>query len=299
MVFREEDIDFDRLDFKQFEELCYDLLVRFRFHSMSWRQGGADHGRDIEAHRHVTDTLASPYSEKWFVECKRHSNGLALDQITDKISWARVERADHFLLIVSSYLTTATRDWLEKAQNSEHFRIHLIEGKLLKQQILLFPDLFVHYFADDHVRLVRSLLMNWVSHHILPGPKALYDLYHHLNFAQLNGQELGFLWHAYAQNEDSLEEYSDENGLNPITWDGNIPFDFLIPYLKKAQNWDYPVLKESDSARFGLINGLGLAWMDPQKTDFAYASVHYEQSNGERIQVCLIKENRILDCRWT
>lgn len=297
MIFQEEDIDFDRLDFKQFEELCYDLLVRFRFHSMAWRQGGADHGRDIEAKRFVTDTLVSPYVERWFVECKRHSNGLALDQVVEKISWARVERADHFLLIVSSYLTTATRDWLEKARDTEAFTIHVIEGKFLKQQLLLFPDLVVQYFADDHVRLVRSLLLNWVSHHILPSPKALYDLYHQLDFDKLNAQELGFLWHAYVQNEEALEEYCDDNDFKLINGDSDVPFDFLIPYLKKAQNWEYPVMTEADNARFGIGNPLGQATMDPQGGDVAFASVHYQLPDDERVQVFLIKERRILEVR--
>ncbi|MCQ6957610.1 hypothetical protein NPE20_06570 [Mucilaginibacter sp. JC4] len=48
MAYQEEDIDFDRLDWKQFEELCYDLLVRFRFHTMAWSQGRADHSRDMK-----------------------------------------------------------------------------------------------------------------------------------------------------------------------------------------------------------------------------------------------------------
>ena len=51
MIFREDDINFDRLYWKQFEELCYDLLVKFHFYSMAWRQGGSDNGRDIEAKR--------------------------------------------------------------------------------------------------------------------------------------------------------------------------------------------------------------------------------------------------------
>ncbi|RVT98470.1 hypothetical protein EOD41_16920 [Mucilaginibacter limnophilus] len=297
MAYQEDDIDFDRLDWKQFEELCYDILVRFRFHTMAWRQGGADHGRDIEARRTVTDTITSPYTEKWFIECKRHSQGLPLDQVVEKINWARVEKAEHFLLIVSSYLTTATREWLEKARQTESFMIHTIEGKFLKQQLLLFPDIIVKYFADDHVRLVRGLLQQWVSHHILPGPKALYDLYHQLDFTKLNHEELAFLWHAYTHAEEPLEQYYHDEDLEPISSDMMVPFDFLIPHLKKAQNWEYPVMKASEEDRFGMINGLGQAWMDPEGSDFAYAHIQYELPDGERVQVLLVKENKILEVR--
>ncbi|MEB0280532.1 MULTISPECIES: restriction endonuclease [unclassified Mucilaginibacter] len=297
MAYQEEDIDFDRLDWKQFEELCYDLLVRFRFHSMAWRQGGADHGRDIEARRTVTDTITSPYIEKWFIECKRHSQGLSLDQVVEKINWARVEKADHFLLIVSSYLTTATRDWLDKARQTESFPIHIIEGKFLMQQLLLFPDIVIKYFADDHVRLVRSLLLQWVSHHILPGPKALYDLYCQLDFSRLNHEELAFMWHAYTRSEEILEQYYHDQDLKPIPSDMMVPFNFLIPHLQKVQNWEYPAMKASEAERFGMINGLGQAWLDPQGSDFAYAHIQYQLAGGERVQVLLVKENKILEVR--
>ncbi|WP_413671077.1 restriction endonuclease [Mucilaginibacter sp. Mucisp86] len=297
MIFHEDDINFERLDWKQFEELCYDLLVKFQFHSMAWRQGGSDNGRDIEAKRYITDSIVSPYQEKWFVECKRHSNGLALDQVVEKINWTRVEKADHFLLIVSSYVTTQTREWLEKARQTEFFTIHIIEGKFLKQQLLLFPDIIIKYFADDHVRLVRSLLMQWVSHDILPTPKALYDLHKNLDFGQLDYQELGFMWHAYVHSEEAIQQYCSDQGLEPIVWDGIVPFDFLIPYLKLAQNWEYPVMKEFETAKFGMINGLGQQWMEPQGDDFSFSNIHYQLLDKERVQVCLIKENKILEVR--
>ena len=40
MVFMEGDIDFTRLDWKQFDELCFDLLIKYQFHSIMWRKGG-------------------------------------------------------------------------------------------------------------------------------------------------------------------------------------------------------------------------------------------------------------------
>ncbi|RWY48175.1 restriction endonuclease [Mucilaginibacter gilvus] len=297
MIFTDDDIDFTKIDWIQFEELCYDLLVKYHFHSMAWRQGGADNGRDIEAKRYITDSIVSPYQEQWFVECKRYSNGLPLEQIVEKVNWARVEKADHFLLIVSSYITTATREWLDKAKKTEAFKIHVIEGKFLKQQLLLFPNIIVKYFADDNVRLVRSLLMHWVTHHILPTPKALFDLYQNLDFSKLNHQELGFMWHSYVKSEEELERYCDDNNLTPISWDGIVPFDFIIPFLKAAQNWDYPVMKQDEKEKFGFINGLGQASMEPQNSDFSYSNIHYELPNRERVQVCLVKENKILEVR--
>ncbi len=297
MIFNEEDIDFGRLDWKQFEELCYDLLIKFQFHSMAWRQGGSDNGRDIEGKRYITDSIVSPYQEKWFIECKRHNNGLSLDQVVEKVNWARVEKADHFLLIVSSYLTTQTREWLEKARLSEPFTIHVIEGKFLKQQLLLFPDIISKYFADDHVRLVRSLLMQWMSHDILPTPKALYDLHKNLDFGQLDYQELAFMWHAYTHSEEGLEQYYADQQIEPIISDIKVPYDFLIPHLKLAQNWEYPAVTDSETEELGISNGLGLQWMEPQGDDFSFSTIHYQLQGKERVQVCLIKQNKMLEVR--
>lgn len=299
MIFQENDIEFERLDWKQFEELCYDLLVRFQFHTISWRQGGSDNGRDIEGRRFITDSIVSPYEEKWFIECKRYSNGLPIDQIIEKINWARVEKADHFLLIVSSYVTTSARDWIKKAQDTENFKIHIVEGKFLKQQLLLFPELINKYFADDYVKLVRNLLRQWVYHHILPSPKALYDIHKNLNFDNLDYQEVAFMWHAYVSSEEALDQYYSDEDLVPIPSNIYFPFDFLAPYLKNAQNWEYPVMRDFETEKFqGLMNGLGHQWsIIDNEDEFYFSNIHYQLSSGERIQACLIKENKILEVR--
>jgi hypothetical protein len=46
MYFQDSDIKFEMLEWKDFEELCFDLLLKFNFHSLQWRQGGSDGGRD-------------------------------------------------------------------------------------------------------------------------------------------------------------------------------------------------------------------------------------------------------------
>lgn len=185
-----------------------------------------------------------------------------------------------------------------KTQLTAPFKIHLIEGKFLKQQLLLFPDIIIKYFASDDVRLVRSFLSQWISHHIFPSVKALYDLYKRLDFGTLNAEELGFLWLAYCQSEEALDDYIQIEDLEPINSDNLVPFDFLIPHLKKVQNWDYPVMKPEESERFfDLLNLLGQATYDPQNSSFSFASIHYEIEKDERLQVLLVKENGILEVR--
>lgn len=298
MNFIEDDIDFEHIDWKQFEELCYDLLLKFHYHTLSWRKGGPDKGRDIEAYRYVTDTIAALYIEKWFIECKNHQQGLPIEEVIEKISWAEMEKADHFLLITSSYLTLQTRDWLELARKNKHFTIHVIEGKELKKKLLLFPDILIRYFADDYTKLIRNMVQQWLYHDILPEPKALYQIYHNAKFDRLDENQLGFLWYAFNRGQEAIDDYCDVEGLPAIEYDRMIPFDFIIPYLKAACNRDYPVMKISEDEKFfNLTNGLGVMYMPCDDDGFSFASVHFQQSNGERIQVVLIKENKRLEVR--
>src|SRR6266498_2437335 len=107
MLFEEQDIDFAKLDDKQFEELCFDLLIKYGFHTLVWRQGGADSGRDIEAQYVLTNSLIGPYNERWFIECKHYSKGVPPEELNSKITWADAEKPQHLLIITSSYISNS------------------------------------------------------------------------------------------------------------------------------------------------------------------------------------------------
>ena len=129
MLFDESDIDFEKINPTEFEELCFDLLLKLGFHSLTWRQGGADSGRDIEAYLSLTNPLLGNYTEKWFIECKHHSGGVPVDKLTSKIAWADAEKPKHVAFMVTSYIANPAREWLNKIQNEKYYSIHLIEGK--------------------------------------------------------------------------------------------------------------------------------------------------------------------------
>jgi HJR/Mrr/RecB family endonuclease len=95
-----EDINFNLLSPKQFEELCFDLLMELGFRKLIWRQGGADSGRDIQGTREVTSELLDPFEETWFFECKRYENGVPPEALNSKIVWADAERPKHLVFIM-------------------------------------------------------------------------------------------------------------------------------------------------------------------------------------------------------
>lgn len=57
MKYVKEDIQFDQISPRGFENLCYDLLVKYNFHGLIWREGGGDNGRDIEASFTFNNTI--------------------------------------------------------------------------------------------------------------------------------------------------------------------------------------------------------------------------------------------------
>lgn len=151
MLFKEEDIQFGRITPREFEELCFDILLKMGYQSLIWRQGGADQGRDIEGKFIVNNQLVGTIEEKWFFECKHYTNGVPVEQISTKIAWADAEKPNHIILFVSSYLSSSSRHWLEKMQGDRQYKIHIIEGKLIKNIILnSFPDLIDKYFVNKY-----------------------------------------------------------------------------------------------------------------------------------------------------
>ncbi len=114
MFFEESDINFKKISDTQFEELCFELLLRLGYKKLTWRQGSADNGRDIEGELLVNNSLIENYSEKWFFECKNYSKGVPPEKLYSKIAWADAEKPHHLTLLISSHLSNNSRTWLEK-----------------------------------------------------------------------------------------------------------------------------------------------------------------------------------------
>lgn len=233
MNFEESDINFNRIDWRQFEELCFEMLMKYQYHDLIWHQGSADGGRDIEGLSTVVNPLLGAYTEKWFFECKFYTGGVPMDELVSKIGWATAHRVKHFVLITNTHPTKDTWDYLNKIQETSNFKIHVINGKMIKLRLLAFPDLIVKYFADDTVVWVKNLVRQWLFQKALPEVKTLARLAEVVDPTKLAKEELVFLMMAY----ESIDY--DENDL-PIDLDP-FDFDFLWPEIIKHQNENYPV----------------------------------------------------------
>ena len=195
MIYKKEDIAFDQITPSEFERLCYELMLKYGFTELTWRQGGADNGRDIEGFLYFNNQLQQQKT-KWFFECKRYVAGVNVDDLSSKIAWADAEKPDYLVFFVTSYLTTPTKSWLEKISKDKFYRIVILEGEELKNRLIEFPDLIESFFSvGRYEKLFADVKDHWFGYSVEPSFEILKLLAGHLNPDNLTINEIGFLFY--------------------------------------------------------------------------------------------------------
>lgn len=157
-------IDLNELSPTDFEELCYDLLLKLGFKNINWRKGTgktsspSDGGRDIEASLIITDIDNKVYEEKWYIECKHYEKGVPADKISNAITWASAEKVDKLLIISSNFLSNSCKQYLEKIKDTASFMIKTWENKDLEEMLNNHIDLLHKYRITSNNNIVE--LMN-------------------------------------------------------------------------------------------------------------------------------------------
>ncbi len=134
-------IHFEILKDVEFENFCFDLLGEIGFVNIDWRKGTglstspADRGRDIVCEYEHVDVDESKHFEKWFVECKHYEKGVPPEKLQGILAWAEAERPHTILIIASSFLANAAKDYLEDYQRNRKppFRIKYWEKPNLEK----------------------------------------------------------------------------------------------------------------------------------------------------------------------
>lgn len=204
-------LNFQNLDARAFEALCFDLVRRLGYRSVIWRDGAGDRGRDIEAQLRATNPLSDDYSERWFFECKNKKAGIGVLDLVDKIAWADAEKPDHLAFLVSSHLTQDARDHIKKIAPDKRFRIHTIEGRVLAELVQSFPDLVERHFRYSLNEFLGSALRQWSALQILPSAEQLALLAASLDGSRLAPETNALIWVASLFREEELEELDDES----------------------------------------------------------------------------------------
>jgi hypothetical protein len=165
-------LSFDNLTPTQFEEFCYDLLGEIGLVNLNWRKGTgyetspSDSGRDIEC-EFFTKVGKKQYSDKWFVECKHHKQGISVSEISGFSSWLIAEKPNKGLIIASNYLSNPCRDWIEKFNNTNKpLKIEYWELKDLENFAKSYPSLLRKYKLSDgldFVEIMHPLHLQYIS----------------------------------------------------------------------------------------------------------------------------------------
>ena len=254
MNYTTADINFDEITPNSFENLCYDLLIKYSFSNLIWREGGADNGRDIEGTK-IFDNPLKLIETKWFFECKRYtSGGVPPDELTSKVAWADAELPDYLVLFISSYLTNTARTWLDKIALQKPYEIIIIEGEDLKNRIVKFSGLVETYFSIDRYLLLFKDIKNYkIKFNIKPSFEFLKEIIDNINFIKLTFDEIGFLAINFYQQFQLFESRNSHFG----DFDKRIIYR-LLEYLKlNLTNKELTSLNEYDGD-FSELDGLGI-----------------------------------------
>jgi|JI6StandDraft_1071083.scaffolds.fasta_scaffold42964_1 hypothetical protein len=217
MTYSADNINFDIISPTEFERLCFELLLKLGYSEVTWRQGGADNGRDIEATFNFSTPLTTKKT-KWFFECKHYTTGgVPPEHLNSKIAWADAERPDFLVLIMSSYPTTTGREWLEKLKAQKPYTIIVIDGQDLKRRILSFTDLIERFFsADRYEKLFLDVKKHGLQYNIQPSYDALNEIVSNINPERFTINDIGFILFSLYKNNTMLEIRDDYYGdVNP------------------------------------------------------------------------------------
>ena len=262
MKYTKEDIKFNQISSKGFENLCYDLLVKYSFKNLIWREGGADNGRDIEATFVFNNTIQNR-DTRWFFECKHYtSGGVPPSELISKIAWADAESPNSLVIFISSYLTNNSRTWIDKIKNQKKYKIISIEGEELKERLIKYPDLVERYFAlDRYSKLLKDIKDYKIKFGINPSFEFYQEIVPNIDLSKLDTEDISFLltnfYDQYNYFESRGEYYDDfdETVINPI-----------LAYLKENHVNDNLTSFEEYKGKYLDLGGHGILyemeWLD-------------------------------------
>lgn len=127
-------MDWSQVTPDDFEQLVYQLLECLGFSNRQWFRGPGDRGRDLQAT--TLDSGPLPGRERlkrWVIECKRYTRALTPSDLDASVAWLRASPPDAFLIATTSWLSVATKDWLEGVKAGTPTELHFLEGHDLEE----------------------------------------------------------------------------------------------------------------------------------------------------------------------
>jgi len=255
MVYKKEDIKFESISPISFENLCYDLVVKYGYTNVIWRKGGADDGRDIEAKLIFNNAIKSKQT-KWFFECKHYTKGVPPEHLNSKITWADAEQPDFLIIFCSSYISNNARDWLEKISNSKNYEITIIEGEEIKERLLNYPELIEQYFSiSRYEKLFKDIKDFKNKFNIEPSYELIKEIVVNINPEKLSIQEICFLLISF------YKQYNDFYLRNERY--GDFTSGIVEPFLEFIKNTCHDnelIMFKKYEGKYDLLDGNGFVY---------------------------------------
>lgn len=255
MIFKKEDIKFETISPRAFENLCYDLIVKYGYTNVVWRKGGADDGRDIEAKLTFNNAI-KPKQTKWFFECKHYTNAIPPEHLNSKIAWADAEQPDFLTVFCSSYISNNARDWLEKISNSKNYEIIIMEGEEIKERLLNYPELIEQYFSSSrYEKLFKDIKDFKNKFNIEPSYELIKEIVINIDPEKLSIQEICFLLISFHKQYNDFylrnERYGDFN--SEIV-------DSLLEFVKNNCSDNELKMFKKYEGKYDLLDGNGFIY---------------------------------------
>ena len=178
-------IDWSKITFSDFEELCYHLLEELKFNNIDWiGSRGRDRQRDLRATKMETPLPGIQELRKWIIQCKRYvSRPPSISDLEKTITWCSARKFDYLLFIFPNTLASDTYDWLDGKRGLMQFKILTLERPKLETLLLdhvdrlkpflppeIAAELYKHRTTKERERLVPSVVkkpQNMTHMHVL------------------------------------------------------------------------------------------------------------------------------------
>jgi hypothetical protein len=136
------------LDPSRLELLVAELLPRLGFDSVARATRAMDREFDFIARLLLPDPFGTVREEQWMIEVKHHLvsrvSTAALAELAGRMMFLPSSRRG--VIITTSTLTSAAREFLDRANRERSLELRVVEGDELRRLVARFPDLVATYF---------------------------------------------------------------------------------------------------------------------------------------------------------
>ena len=183
-------------------------------------------------------------------------------------------------MLISSYITTAARTWLEGIKSQKPYDIIVIEGDDLKNRLIQFPDLVERFFAANrYEQLLLDTKNHWLQYKIDPSYEAIREITGNIDVSKLDLNDIGFIFMNFHKNYNHFESRND--------YYGDFTDEILEPLFERLRTLSEPKTLSSFvkyAEDFDYLGGLGLIDdaedEESSSVSFQYYTLHLNASKS-------------------